>query len=55
MGHPLTETVAAIVAAHRAGADDVDMPDLVAGACELLHLLAQEELALRLIDLLLHL
>ena len=31
------------VAAHRAGADDVDMLDAVAGACELLHLLAQEE------------
>ena len=31
------------VAAHRARADDVNMADPVAGACELLHLLAQKE------------
>ncbi len=31
------------VAAHRAGADDVNMVDLVAGACEFFHLLAQEK------------
>ena len=31
------------VAAHRAGADDVHMADLVATAGELLHLLAQEK------------
>ena len=41
--HVLAGAPGGDVAAHRAGADDVDVLDLVAGACELLHLLAQEE------------
>ncbi len=41
--HPLAGAPGRDIAAHRAGADDVDMLDLVAAAGELLHLLAQEE------------